>query len=61
MFDKDDFSANDFNNAITIAESNNLGVAYSNQAFEYWIILHFDDHQGGGCTVMTIMIGSMYY
>ena len=48
VFDKDDFSANDFNSAITIAESNNFGVAYSNQAFEYWIILHFDDHQGGG-------------
>lgn len=31
-----------------MAEANNFGVAYSNQAFEYWIILHFDDHQGGG-------------
>ena len=27
---------------------NNFGIAYSNQAFEYWLILHFDDHQGGG-------------
>jgi len=25
-----------------------MKVAYSNQAFEYWLILHFDDHQGGG-------------
>ena len=48
VFDKDDFSANDFNNAIVLAENNNFGVAYSNQAFEYWIILHLDDHQGGG-------------
>lgn len=48
VFDKDDFSADDFNNAILIAEANNFGVAYSNQAFEYWIILHLDDHQGGG-------------
>ncbi|MDP3358858.1 MAG: RloB family protein [Lutibacter sp.] len=47
VFDKDDFSNNNFNNAILIAESNNFGVAYSNQAFEYWLILHFDDHQGG--------------
>ena len=46
VFDKDDFSVNDFNNAITIAQANNFGVAYSNQAFEYWILLHFDDHQG---------------
>lgn len=48
VFDKDDFSDSDFNNAIIIAEANNFGVAYSNQAFEYWIIMHFDDHQGGG-------------
>lgn len=48
VFDKDDFSDTDFNNAIAIAEANNFGVAYSNQAFEYWLILHFDDHQGGG-------------
>lgn len=48
VFDKDDFSEIDFNNAISVAEANNFGVAYSNQAFEYWIILHFDDHQGVG-------------
>ncbi len=48
VFDKDDFSDNDFNNAIAMAESMGFGVAYSNQAFEYWIILHFEDHQGGG-------------
>lgn len=48
VFDKDDFDNNDFNNAVLIAESNNFGIAYSNQAFEYWLILHFDDHQGGG-------------
>jgi hypothetical protein len=48
VFDKDQFPANDFNNAITITTANNFGVAYSNQAFEYWLILHFEDHQGGG-------------
>ncbi|MGN6417310.1 MAG: RloB domain-containing protein [Pseudobacter sp.] len=26
---------------------NNIQIAYSNQAFEYWLILHFEDHQGG--------------
>ncbi len=45
VFDKDDFD--DFNNAIDKAVSNGFGVAYSNQAFEYWLILHFEDHQGG--------------
>lgn len=48
VFDKDDFSDNDFNNAIVMAKANNFGLAYSNQAFEYWLILHFNDHQGGG-------------
>jgi hypothetical protein len=48
VFDKDDFNDNDFNSAIQIAVANNFGVAYSNQSFEYWLILHFDDHQGGG-------------
>lgn len=47
VFDKDDFSANDFNNAIFKAKGLGFGVAYSNQAFEYWLILHFEDHQGG--------------
>lgn len=36
-----------FNDAIKFADASGFGVAYSNQAFEYWIILHFDDHQGG--------------
>lgn len=48
VFDKDDFKHDDFNNAIILAEANHCGVAYSNQSFEYWLILHFDDHQGGG-------------
>jgi hypothetical protein len=48
VFDKDDFEEVDFNQAIAIAENENFGVAYSNQAFEYWLILHFEDHQGGG-------------
>jgi len=48
VFDKDDFSENDFNNAIKMAETYDFNVAYSNQSFEYWLILHFDDHQGAG-------------
>lgn len=48
VFDKDDFSEVDFNNAIAMAEAHNFKVAYSNQAFDYWVILHFEDHQGGG-------------
>lgn len=47
VFDKDDFPAEDFNEAIRLAVSLGFQVAYSNQAFEYWLILHFEDHQGG--------------
>ena len=37
-----------FNDAVALAKKNDFGCAYSNQAFEYWLILHFEDHQGGG-------------
>lgn len=46
VFDKDDFSDLDFNTAITIAKQNGFEVAYSNQAFEYWFLLHFNLYQG---------------
>ncbi len=47
VFDRDDFPVSDFDNAIFLAKDKGFGVAYSNQAFEYWLILHFEDHQGG--------------
>ena len=46
VFDKDDFSDSDFNAAIQMAQANGFHVAYSNQAFEYWFLLHFNLYQG---------------
>jgi hypothetical protein len=46
VFDRDSFPANNFNNAIARAEAHGLQVAYSNQAFEYWLLLHFENHNG---------------
>lgn len=46
VFDKDDFSNTDFNEAIRLAEANGFQVAYSNQAFEYWFLLHFNAYSG---------------
>ena len=46
VFDKDDFPANDFNQAIQLAEKNGFRVAYSNQAFEYWFLLHYNLYTG---------------
>lgn len=45
-FDKDSFK--DFEQAISEARAKGYNVAYSNQAVEYWFILHFMDHQGAG-------------
>ena len=46
VFDKDDFPAKDFNDAIALAKKNGFKVAYSNQAFEYWFLLHFNLYKG---------------
>jgi hypothetical protein len=46
VFDKDDFPAKDFNQAIQYAEKNGFRVAYSNQAFEYWFLLHYNLYTG---------------
>jgi len=40
VFDKDDFNKN-FNSAINKAIKNEINVAYSNEAFELWFLLHF--------------------
>jgi len=46
VFDKDDFPAKDFNQTLQLAEHNGFRVAYSNQAFEYWFLLHFKLYTG---------------
>ena len=45
VFDKDDFPADDFDNAIKMAESRSdqrFHVAFSNESFELWYLLHFE-------------------
>ena len=42
VFDKDDFPIENFENAIQRAVDNDIYVAYSNQAFELWYVLHFE-------------------
>lgn len=43
VFDKDETSDEQFGQAIELAKINNIRVAWSNQAFESWIILHYRD------------------
>ena len=39
VFDKDNF--NDFNEAIHLAQKNNIHCAWTNESFELWYYLHF--------------------
>ena len=43
VFDRDSFPIENFNNALSLAKKNNIKVAYSNEAFEIWYLLHFHD------------------
>lgn len=45
VFDRDSFEPADFDNAIKKAASQNVGAAWSNEAFELWYLLHFEDRQ----------------
>jgi RloB-like protein len=65
VFDKDDFSNSDFNSAISKAHSNGFSVAYSNQSFELWYILHYkyltsDLHRDRYCKLLSKCLGFPY-
>lgn len=42
VFDRDSFPAENFKDAFTLAKQNDLKIAYSNEAFELWYLLHFN-------------------
>lgn len=42
VFDKDNFPAHNFNEAIKLAKRNKINVAWTNEAFELWYLLHFE-------------------
>jgi hypothetical protein len=41
VFDRDSFPVSDITKAVALAKKNNIQIAYSNEAFELWYILHF--------------------
>lgn len=47
VFDRDSFEADDFDNAVASAEKRGWNVAWSNEAFELWVLLHFQDVSEG--------------
>jgi hypothetical protein len=42
VFDRDSFPAKNYNDAIHMAEAAGFKIAYTNEAFELWYLLHFD-------------------
>jgi hypothetical protein len=44
VFDRDSFPAEHFNAALHLAQQHDIHVAYSNEAFELWYLLHFHYH-----------------
>ncbi|HSH03806.1 MAG TPA: RloB family protein [Anaerolineae bacterium] len=44
VMDKDDFPSDNFNNALNLARQKGVQVAYSNEAFEIWYLLHYHYH-----------------
>jgi hypothetical protein len=45
VFDRDSFPAQNFNEAFFKAESEKINIAYSNEAFELWYLLHFNYYE----------------
>ena len=43
VFDKDEFPAKDFNEAIAMGQRNGIEAAWSNEAFELWYLYHFQN------------------
>ncbi len=47
VFDRDSFPSTNFNAAFVLANNNNIEIAYSNEAFEIWYLLHFNYYDTG--------------
>jgi hypothetical protein len=65
VFDRDSFPGDSFNRALQLARGNRIRVAYSNEAFELWYLLHFVFHdtgvtRGKYCEMLTVRLGREY-
>ena len=49
VFDRDSFPAQNFNRALQLADSHGVRVAWANEAFEIWYLLHFSYHDTAMC------------
>jgi hypothetical protein len=65
VFDRDSFPAQNFNEAFSLAKRNKIQIAYSNQAFELWYLLHFNYYdtamsRNDYCTKLSALLGRKY-
>jgi hypothetical protein len=65
VFDRDSWTVEDFNNAINNAGKQGFKVAYSNEAFELWYVLHFEFlntgiPRGDYLSKLTSLLGRAY-
>jgi len=65
VFDRDDWPPEDFNRAIERAVKLKYDVAYSNEAFELWYVLHFEFlntaiPRKDYCKKLTTLMGKKY-
>jgi len=57
VFDRDIFPVKNFNAALRLARKHGINVAYSNEAFELWYVLHFNYHQSA--TARHLYVGML--
>ena len=66
VFDRDSFKAHNFNRAFQmIKRYKNIFIAYSNEAFELWYLLHFNYYDTGisrqeYCKLLNKLLGIKY-
>ncbi|MBP6919503.1 MAG: RloB domain-containing protein [Candidatus Omnitrophica bacterium] len=65
VFDKDDNPDDNFEKAIALAKKHDIKVAYSNECFELWYLLHFQYHQTASkrseyITRLSALLGKPY-
>jgi len=65
VFDRDSFPLRNFNQALELAKQTSIRVAYSNEAFELWYLLHFNYYDAAMsradyCNMLSKLLESKY-
>lgn len=65
VFDKDAFTDSQFNSAIRMAEKRGYSVAFSNESFELWYVLHYKPVRTGHtrdeyCDMLSQLLNQTY-